>query len=180
MVMVSRSIRIDAPIGRVFRLISDPAARSALNPLATPLRVEIEGGGLLRAGAVCHFRLRIGGRTVEYRTRVLEFEPDRRIVSLADSAVPFQVTLETAAADGGTLLSQTERFEPTDDMLREASPPTAENLVLDLAHRLTLFLDLEAASRLRARREELLAERLGENLDRWLAAIRDHLEANPA
>jgi uncharacterized protein YndB with AHSA1/START domain len=176
MVVVSRSIHIDAPVARVFALATDPAARSALNPGAVPIRVEAEDGGPVRVGTVWHFRLQLENRIVDYRTRVLAFEANRRIVSLSDSGVPFEVTLETVPEDGGTRLTQTERFEAPESALRTALPQTAETAVLDLAYRLALFLDLEAAQRMRARREALLAELLGAKLDRWLAAIRDHLE----
>ncbi len=176
MVVVTRSIHIDVPPERVFALVADPVARSALNPHATPIRVEVEGGGSLRAGSVCHFRLRIGDRIADYRTRVTEFVTNRRIVSVSDSAVPFQVALETMPQSDGTLLTQTERFEAPEEVLRSMLPRTAENRILELAYRLTLFLDLESASRMRARREEMLAAQLGPNLDRWLAAIRDQLQ----
>lgn len=176
MVVVSRSIHIDAPPDRVFALVCDPAARSALNPGAVPLAVEAEGDGPVRVGTVWRFRLRIDGRIVEYRARVLALEADRRIVTRSDSAVPFEVTLETAPEDGGTRLAQTERFEAPEAALRAALPETVENAILDLAYRIALLLDLEAAGRMRARREALLAEALGAKLERWLAAIRDHLE----
>jgi uncharacterized protein YndB with AHSA1/START domain len=176
MVVVSRSIHIDAPVARVFALATDPAARSALNPGAIPIRVEAEDGGPVRVGTVWHFRLQIDNRIVDYRARVLELDPNRRIVSRSDSAVPFEVTLETAPEGGGTRLTQTERFEASEDTLRSALLRSAENAILDLAYRLALLLDLEAAQRMRARREALLAEQLGAMLDRWLAAIRDHLE----
>jgi uncharacterized protein YndB with AHSA1/START domain len=176
MVVVSRSIHIDAPVARVFALAIDPVARSALNPDAVPIRVEAEHGGPVGVGTVWHFRLQVENRIVDYRARVLELEADRRIVSVSDSAVPFEVTLETAPENGGTRLTQTERFEASEESLRAALPQTADNAVLDLAYRLALFLDLEAAQRMRARREALLAEQLGAKLDCWLAAIRDHLE----
>jgi len=176
MVVVSRSIHIDAPVARVFALVTDPAARSALNPDAVPIRVDAEDDGPVRVGTVWRFRLQIENRIADYRARVLELEANRRLVSLSDSAVPFEVTIETVPRHGGTLLTQTERFEASEDTLRAALPQTAENAILDLAYRLALLLDLEAAQRMRARREALLAEQLGEKLDRWLAAMRDHLE----
>jgi len=108
MLTVSRSIHIDAPVERVFALMADPLARSRLHPDAEPIRVEIEGGGPLRAGGVVHFRLQIGNRIADYRTRVRELDPARRIVSLSDSAVPFEVRIETEPEDRGTRLTQTE------------------------------------------------------------------------
>ena len=49
--LVSRNIHIAAPVERVFALMCDPAARTRLNPQATPLRVEIENDAWLVATA---------------------------------------------------------------------------------------------------------------------------------
>lgn len=177
MVAVSRSIHIDAPVERVFALMADPLARSRLHPDAEPIRVEIEGGGPLRAGGVCHFRLQIGNRIADYRTRVRELEPARRIVSLSDSAVPFEVRIETEPEDRGTRLTQTETFEPSDEMLIETS--VADSLtrkVLQVIEPIMPLFDPDYARRIRGRQEELLTQRLEKNLDRWLAAIKRHLE----
>ena len=176
MVVVSRSIRIDAPTERVFALVSDPAARSELSPDTHPIRVEIEGGGPLKLGSVCHFRLQAGNRILDYHTHVEEFEPPRCIVSVSDSAVPFTIRIETEPDDRGTRLTQTETFEPTEAMLEEALPETGPNLLLRLAYRIMLFLDLDSARRLREQQEEALARTLEPNMERWLSAIKARLE----
>ena len=85
MVVVSRHIHIDAPVDRVFALMANPAARAALNPFVTPIRVETEDNQPLHVGSVCHLRLQTGNRIVDYRTHVREFEPNRCIVSVSDS-----------------------------------------------------------------------------------------------
>lgn len=177
MVVISRSIRIDAPAERVFALVSDPVARSELSPDTRPIRVEIEGGGALRLGSVCHFRQQAGGRILDYRTRIKEFEPLRRIVSVSDSAIPFTVRIETEPQDGGTRLTQTESFEPTGEMLAEALPKTPVNTVLKLAYQFMLILDADSARRLREQQEEALARRLEPEMERWLSAIKDRLES---
>jgi len=100
--LVSRNIHIAAPVERVFALMCDPVARARLNPQVTPLRVEIENDTCLHEGSVCHFRIQLGQRIVDYRTRVREFVPQRRIVSVSDTAVPFEVIIETAAENDGT------------------------------------------------------------------------------
>jgi uncharacterized protein YndB with AHSA1/START domain len=170
--IVSRSIHIAAPVERVFALMSDPGERSRLHPDATPIRAEIEGGGRLGAGSICHFRLRLGQRLVDYRTRVREFLPNRRIVSVSDSAVPFEITIETLAEDGGTRLSQIEEFEPTAEMLLE----TTTSRSLRLYEQILSFLDSDYAQDQRARQEAALRARLEEQLDRWLAAIKRSVE----
>jgi carbon monoxide dehydrogenase subunit G len=180
MVVVSRSIHINAPVEHVFALMSDPAARSRLNPDIQPIRVEIESGSPLCQDSVCHFRLQVSGRIADYRTRVTEFVPGLRIVSVSDSAVPFEVSIETEPENGGTRLTQTERFEASEDMLDLAVADRATQRVLGFAYRLYLAFDTDAALRLKLREEELLIRKLEARLDRWLAAIQRHLESSDA
>jgi carbon monoxide dehydrogenase subunit G len=177
--IISRSIHIAAPVDRVFALITDFEARARLNPGITPIQVELESGKILQVGTICHFRMKIDGRIVDYRTRITEFVPGRRAVSVSDTAVPFELTLETEPENGGTRLTHSERFDPTDVMLLEAAPPGGTSRFLQLLDRMLPFLDLDMAGRLHAEREEVLRDKLEGNLDRWLAAIRRHLEAPP-
>jgi len=178
--VVSRSIHINAPVERVFALISDPLERARLNPEAAPIRVEIEGEPRLQTGSICHYRLQVGRRIVDYRMRVSEFVPGRRLVSVSDSAVPIEVGIETVAENGGTRLTQSEQFEPTDEMLMESAPSDPSDRALRFLEWLLPFLDLDYARRVLARREELLRERLESNLDNWLLAIKRRLEDGPA
>lgn len=177
MIVVSQTVYVEAPVERVFALMADPAERSRLNPTATPLVAEVEGGESLRVGSVCHYRLQTGGQIVDYRTRVREFEPPHRIVSVSETAVPFEVKVELARAATGTLLTQTETFEPSEAMLRDALPDRNQNGVVQLAYRLYLWLDTDAALGMRDRQLQLLKERLEANMRRWLEAIKGHFEA---
>lgn len=176
MVVVSRSIHINAPVERVFALMADPAMRARLNPDEIPLTVEIENGAPLRRGSVCHYRLQHGRRILDYRMRVHEFMPNRRIFSTSDSAVPFEVRIETAPEGGGTRLTQTESFEANDAMLREALPDKASSNVVGLAQRLFSLIDPEAALTLRRRQEEQLTKILEDRMGDWLVAIKAYLE----
>jgi len=177
MITVSRNVFIEAPVERVFALMADPVARSALSPHAKPIQVEIEGGESLHVGSVCHFRLQLENRIVDYHTRVREFSRNRLIVSVSDTAVPFQIRLETRPEGDGTRLTHTEQFEPTEEMLHQALPPTLANMLLEKIYWLLPFLDMEYAARIQSEREEALANRLEGNLERWLAAIKRHLES---
>ncbi len=176
MVVVSRSIHIDAPVERVFALMANPAVRAKLNPGEAPLVVEIETGAPLRLGSVCHYRLQHGRRILDYRMRVHEFMPNQRILSISDSAIPFEVRIETAPEGRGTRLTQTESFEPSDATLREALPDEASGNIVRLAQRFFVWIDPEAALGLRRRQEEQLTEILEARMDDWLAAIKHHLE----
>jgi uncharacterized protein YndB with AHSA1/START domain len=176
MVVVSRSVHIAAPVERVFGFITDPAARSQLHPEARPIRVEVEGGGPLRANARTHFRLQLGHRIVDYHTQVREFVPNRRIVSVSDSAVPFQITLETIPENHGTRLTQTEEFEPTDEMLVQTLPRSLLRRIFGILEPVLPLFDADYAQRIRGEQEELLARQLEPKLQRWLEAIRQRLE----
>ncbi|HEY5682910.1 MAG TPA: SRPBCC family protein [Sulfuricaulis sp.] len=177
MITVSRNVFIKAPVERVFALMANPAARSALSPHAQPLQVEIEGGESLRQGSVCHFRLKMDNRIAEYRTRVCEFSPNQLISTISDTPVPFQIRVETRPEGRGTWLTQTEQFDPTEDMLSEALPPTIKNIVMEKIYWLLPFLDLDYATRTRRDREDRLEQQLGEKLEHWLVAIQQHLES---
>ena len=176
MVVVSRRIHIAAPVECVFALMADPLARAALNPFVTPIRVETEDSRPLHVGSICHFRLQTGNCIVDYRTRVYEFELNRGITSVSDSAVPFEIRLETQPEGGGTRLTQTESFEPNAAMLSEVVESERGRRLLRLLAPLMAFIDSDYALRVRRRQEELLEQRLGANLERWLEAIRAHLE----
>ena len=177
MITVSRNVYIKAPVERVFALMADPAARSALSPHAQPLKVEIEGNKPLRQGSVCHFRLKMDNHIADYRTRVCEFLPNQLITTISDTPVPFHIRMETRPEGRGTWLTQTEQFDPTEDMLGETLPPTLKNIVMEKICWLLPFLDLDYASRTRRDREDRLEQQLGEKLERWLVAIRQHLES---
>lgn len=175
--LVSRNIQIAAPIERVFALMCDPEARARLNPLVMPLRVEIENDTSLHLGSVCHFRVRLGQQIIDYRTRVQEFVPLRRIVSVSDTAIPFEIVIETAPENGGTRLTQSERFEPTEAMLLAAGNGDGAGTRLGrLVQRTLSWIDSDYALSERERQEQRLQETLEANLAQWLDAIRHHLE----
>jgi uncharacterized protein YndB with AHSA1/START domain len=176
MIAVSRSVFIEAPVERVFALIADPLARARLNPDVTPIDVRIEGGAPLTTGSRVHFRLQIGERVVDYQAEVREFLRNRRIVSMAQATVPFEVRLETEALDRGTRLTQTESFEASEELLEAQTPDGGPPPRLPWLGSILLLFYPEQAARLRQEREERLAERLGANMDRWLTAIKRDLE----
>lgn len=177
MVVVSGSIHINAPVERVFALMCDPAARSRLHPDVTPIHVEIEGGGPLAVGRTCRFRLRMEGRVVDYRTRVVEFERNRMLRTVSDSAVPFETRIETWPEDHGTRLTQTEQFEATDEMLIGTAESEPSRSLLSWLEPLLPLVDAEYARGVRKRQELALSGKLEEKLGRWLMAVRRELES---
>ena len=177
MVVVSGSIHIDAPVARVFALMCDPAARSRLHPDVTPIQVEIEGGGLMAVGRNCHFRLRMEGRVVDYRTRVTEFEPNRLLLTVSDSAVPFETRIETWPENNGTRLTQTEQFEATDEMLIGTAESEPSRSFLSWLEPMLPLVDVDYARSVRKRQELALSRKLEEKLGRWLMAVKRELES---
>jgi hypothetical protein len=174
--IVSRRIDIRAPIGKVFALMCDPARRARLNPGITPIAVEFEGNGPVAAGTVCHFRLQTAAGIADYRSRVLTLVPGRQIVWCTDTAVPVEITLTVEQHPGYCRFTHAEAFEPSEAMLGTASPKGSRGRFLRWVAGLLPFLDLDAAERLQTQREQALAAKLGEGLERWLDAIRAELE----
>ncbi len=171
MIVVSRSVHIRASVAKVFALMANPAARAHLNPAFKPIRVETGDGRPLGPGSVCHFRLQSDRRIIDYRTRVKVFEPDRLIVSVSDSAIPFEVRMEVAPEGDGARLTQTESFQPTDEMLRQAD--NGNSFWMAAA---CWFLDDEAALNWREQQERALTRKLEKVMASWLTAIKHHLE----
>ncbi len=178
--VVQRSIDIRAPLPRVFALMCDPARRARLNPAITPLLVEIEGGGPVTLGTVCHFRLQTAAGLADYRSRVIAFTPNREIVWRTDTAVPIEIRLAVEAQPGHCHFTHAETFEPSEAMLRTSAPHGSRGRFMQWIAGLLPFLDLDAAERLQDQREQALESKLGEGLERWLAAIRAELEKETA
>lgn len=174
--IVQRSIDIRASVGEIFALMCDPARRARLNPAITLIRVEIEGGGPVAVGAVCHFRLQTSTGLADYRSRVLALTPNRQIVWRTDTAMPVEITLTVEERPAHCRFTHAEAFEPGEAMLHTAAPAGARGRFQQWIAGLLPFLDLDAAERLQNQREQALEIRLGEGLERWLEAIRAELE----
>jgi uncharacterized protein YndB with AHSA1/START domain len=176
--LVTRTIDIAVPPDRVWALVTDPERRARLNPAVRVIAVEIEDGQALHRDSVTRYRLEIGGRITEYRTRVRQLVPHRRLVAEADAALPFETTLELQSLRHGTRLIHSEQLEPSADMIQQAINRLAEGRQLGLAERFALWMDGDASERLRDRALEDIERSLGDALDRWLAAIRADLESS--
>ena len=177
MITVRSSVNIDAPLDKVFDLMADPAAKAQLNPLVEPIDVGVVGEEKLKLGSICHYRLRYGNAYLDYHGRVTAFEPNHLIESVTDSEAAIQITVETVAENNGTRLTQTERFEPSDQMLEVALPSSMKERILSLSYKIFLWTDVDSAVRLRRQREEQLTLMLTRNLDNWMAAIKQKLES---
>lgn len=93
-ITVSAQRHIDAPADRLYRYIADFREHHPkfLPPQFGPLEIESGGFG---AGTVHRFRLRLAGRTTEYRVRVGEPEPGRVLIE----SDPSRLMLTTFTVD---------------------------------------------------------------------------------
>lgn len=176
MIKITRCVHIDAPLERVFDLMTDPAARAGLDPHVESIRAETEDGRRLHLGSRCHYRLQLADRIVDYNAEVTAFEEGRLIASDTDSEPPLHVTVETLPEEGGTLLRQTECFEASDALLDHAARGGFRANFLRFAYRVALLMDVDLAAAYRAQRERLLSERLNERLERLLGNVKRYLE----
>ncbi|MES9938359.1 MAG: SRPBCC family protein [Sedimenticola sp.] len=172
MVTVRQTIHINAPVEGVFRLISDPSAKSELNPLVCPIRIELEDGRPLHQGSHCHYRLQSSNSIVDYFADIVRFEKNHLIESRVETDPPVRVVEELAPEAGGTRLTQTESFEVDDAILDSFSPPGLRSRVLGLAYMLAIWFDADVAKMYRAKRERLLQDKLSADLGRWLSNIK--------
>jgi len=175
--LVSRNIDIAVTPEQAWSLVADPRRRAAHNPAIKIIEVEIEGGGPLQPGSMTRYRLEIGGQRVEYRTRVLEMLPPRRLVTRSDSTVPFEATIELTPLKNGTRFTHTERLEPSAEMIQGAIDAIAGGESVGGLERMVLWLDGDASERLHDRAIKHLETSLGATLDLWLNAIRHDLES---
>ncbi|HET8578248.1 MAG TPA: SRPBCC family protein [Methylomirabilota bacterium] len=175
----SASVEIRAEAEEVFALVSDLRRKAVINPNVRVIRVELEGGEPIREGSVFYHRFQREGRIVEYRSRVMRCEPPRLIESRSESDPPFEVRVRVEPVPGGCRLAQEETVEVTPEALDALDPaPARGRSVRDALKLLTLFPSarlLEAE--LRAHQRERVARRLARELEGWLEAIRQHLEA---
>lgn len=175
----SASLQVRAPTAEVFTLVSDLRRKALLNPNIRVIRVELEGGEPVREGSVFYHRFQRGQRILEYRTRCMRCVPPRLFETrgLADSLFEVRVTVEPLPE--GSRLTQEETVEVTSEVLDALDPaPVGGRTFGDVMKLLMLFPSARPlGAELRAHQRERVARRLAGELESWLEAIRQHLEA---
>jgi hypothetical protein len=178
----SASVEVRAPAAAVFALVSDLRLKARLNPNIQVIRVELEGGEPVREGSAFYHRFQRGPRILEYRSRVVRCLPPRLLETRSETEPPFEVRVRVEPTPGGCRLTQEEAVEASGALLDalDPAPPGAPGLGEALGW-LPFFpggrrLDAE----LRAHQRHRVSRRLAGELERWLEAIRRHLEAGPA
>jgi hypothetical protein len=176
-IRIAESIDIHASPPTVFALVSDPAAKLALNPFVTVIRVEREGAG---EGAVTFLRFQKGQRFVEYRSRCVAFVPDRLIESQAELPTLLRVLFQVDPIESGTRLTQHEECEVTPEMLEHLLASQREEgawRAMKLIHLVLPILAREAYAMIFHDRVETARKTMSVELYAWLEHIKRHLES---
>jgi uncharacterized protein YndB with AHSA1/START domain len=100
-VVYEATVHIGAPPARVYAYRLDFTTLPAYNASVSNMR-RIDGGAEPGAGAEYVFDLTIGGETAETPLRVLEAEPDARVVIETGPAYMAREVCTFAPAEGGT------------------------------------------------------------------------------
>lgn len=179
-VRITESVEIAAPAAEVFELVSDPVAKTRLNPFLQVIRIERENSGPLQVGEVTFLRLQKGTRIFEYRTRCVRLESGRLLENQAELPTLFRVRMEVEPLAGATRLRQTEECEVTRGMLEKLPvPPRAERAwrAIKILTVVLPMLGRETYAMIARERVAALRTTMGRELQVWLQAIKRHLEA---
>ncbi|MDQ3880663.1 MAG: SRPBCC family protein [Chloroflexota bacterium] len=114
MIVVERSVRLDAPPDRVFRYITDLGSFPEWQVTAGITRARTVDGGPLAKGSDFRMERSSRGRTATIHCSVIGFEPDRRFSFTTKDDDGFTGDVDTRLTpDGdGTRLDWTLRMRP--------------------------------------------------------------------
>ena len=179
-ITASSWVDIHQPPETVFALLSDPPRRARVNPNLEMIRVEVEGGGILREGAVVYHRAKKGTRIFEYQMRCLRFEPPRLIETGSLSQPEFGVTMRLEPISSGTRLYHEERMHLPSSHLGDSGADLGianEGMIGQIFRALTF---LPPWNLIRGYWEEKSIRRMKgimlKEIDNWLLALKKHLE----
>jgi hypothetical protein len=174
MVHLKASIDIFARPEEVFRLVADVERRTRLDPHVAVLGVAQLTHGPLNPGTEFHHRVVIGGHIADYRSRCVAYEPGRLMEMVSDSSPPFTTRVQVAPNCDGACLIHEEFFElPELCMpLPRAGGWFGKVLTRMFGDAEYLRQGAEALAQEEAQMEALLQQRL----NKWLQAIKRHLE----
>src|ERR1043166_6151636 len=102
MITKSIDIRIERPVADVFAFLTDAANHPRWD--ASSVVMEPQEPGAWHAGLTFREVRRIGPRTMEFRSRIAELEPDRKMELRSLSGPPFQGHWRFSPSNGGTRL----------------------------------------------------------------------------
>ena len=141
MTTIERSIRIEAPLPKVFAYMSDPLHR----PEIWPSMVEVEDVEMLpKGGHRFHWEYKMAGIRFEGEAETVVYEPDRHVVEKATGAITSTFDWTFTPEDGATrVLAKTEYEIPpkllgklSEPFLRKLNEREAETVLANLKDRL--------------------------------------------
>lgn len=172
---IRESVEIKAAPADVFALVSDLCRRARLNPAWRVIACEALDGEPIRTGSRWRFAIRRDRTRIEHVSRVVEYDPPRRLVCRSETHSDLEIVLEVAPSGDGCRLTHEEAFRtlPVPDEVRIAE---AESLVGRLLRAL-LWLEgggFHTADIQEAR--DVLKEQIHAEIREWLAKIKDEAE----
>lgn len=109
---LTRQQFLDRPPEAVFPFFADPYNLEAITPPLLGFRVVSEGGIEMRVGTLIQYRLKLRGLSVDWLTRIEEWEPGVRFVDI-QLAGPYRLWHHTHAFEeraGGTVMRDVVRY----------------------------------------------------------------------
>ena len=109
---LSREQFLARPPAEVFPFFADAHNLEAITPSVLGFRVVTEGPVEMRAGALIQYRLRLRGLSLDWLTRIEEWEPGARFVD-SQLAGPYRLWHHTHTFErqgGGTLMRDVVRY----------------------------------------------------------------------
>lgn len=103
---------LERPPGEVFPFFADARNLEAITPAALGFRVVTAGPIEMRAGALIQYRLKLRGLSLDWLTRIEEWEPGVRFVD-SQLVGPYRLWHHAhsfEARDGGTVMRDTVHY----------------------------------------------------------------------
>jgi|GEM_PF-1554581 len=173
-VRVSASVEIGVEPGAVFELVTDLRRKTSLSPHTAVLDITRRPDGPVDVGTVFHHRIAVDGHIGDYRNRVVELSPGRRMVTESDSSPPFRIVVIVEPIASGARLTQEETFPLTELVV---PVPQASGWIGKLLR--FMFGDdkvIRQGSDSLAREVEEMQYKLQPRLEAWLNSIKADLE----
>ena len=110
--VLRREQYLERPPGEVFPFFADARNLEAITPAALGFRVVTDGPIEMRAGALIQYRLKLRGLSLDWLTRIEEWEPAVRFVD-SQLVGPYRLWHHAhsfEALDGGTVMRDTVHY----------------------------------------------------------------------
>ncbi|OGW59799.1 MAG: hypothetical protein A2V83_00670 [Nitrospirae bacterium RBG_16_64_22] len=172
---IREAVEIQAAPADVFALVSDLCRRARLNPAWRVIACEALDGGPIRAGSRWRFVVRRDRTRIEHVSRVIDYDPPRRIVCKSEIHSDLEIVLDVVPSSAGCRLTHEEAFRAL-SVPDEVRKGEAESFVRRF---LRALLWLEGGGFQTAdiqETHEALREQIRAEIRAWLAKIKEEAE----